>query len=494
MATIHVGCLPGPFEFARTVAIKELHKHLLGDPSVLAMFVDEARLASKINHPNVVPVLDVVHEGSHVYLVMEYVHGESLARALAESVARHEPIPPAVVSAIVIDGLRGLHAAHELADASGSSLGLVHRDVSPQNLLIGADGLTRLVDFGIAKARDRIFSTQGTELRGKVPYMAPEQVLSRAVDHRADLWAAGVVLWEALTGRSLFATSSPGGTIRQILEGDVAAPSSVDPTLACFDALMPRILTQDPNARFDTAAAFADAIAAACFPATAAEVGKWLERVSGKALAERRALCNQMEAALRGRTEDRARSESPVQGTASSRSSADVATAVSIARSVVASPPLEASSDARASGERNEDAREPSAAPAPPTTRARRWWVLASGLLVAAAALGGRLLTSSAVEPGAAPLAAAAAPAPTPSAKAITSDGAVEELAAGATPLIAPTHKTAGTTPRPSQSRVPASVSATRTAPPLNEPPDCSPPYTIGPAPDFIKRPKRECL
>ncbi len=272
MATIYLGVLPGPFGFARTVAIKQLHRHLLGDAVVRAMFVDEARIASRISHPSVVPVLDVVHEDDDVFLVMDYVHGESLARALVQC-AR---VPAPIASAIVIDGLRGLHAAHELRDPRGELLNLVHRDVSPHNLLVGADGTTRLVDFGIAKARDRIHSTQGSELRGKVPYMAPEQVLAQPVDRRADVWAAGVVLWEALTGHALFHAESAAAIIHQIVSEAPPPPSSMHPDLAPFDALLRRVLCRSPDARIATAAELADAIAEACRPASAAEVARWL--------------------------------------------------------------------------------------------------------------------------------------------------------------------------------------------------------------------------
>ena len=158
MATVHFGRLLGPVGFSRTVAIKRLHPQLARDPDFVAMFVDEARLAARIRHPNVVPTLDVVATEGELFLVMDYVPGESLSRLLRASRASGL-VPPRIASAIFCGALHGLHAAHEATDERGTPLGIVHRDVSPQNILIGSDGVPRVLDFGVAMAAGRAQAT-----------------------------------------------------------------------------------------------------------------------------------------------------------------------------------------------------------------------------------------------------------------------------------------------------------------------------------------------
>jgi eukaryotic-like serine/threonine-protein kinase len=171
MGAVHLARLRGARGFARTVAIKRLHPHVARDPDVLAMFLDEAHLAARVRHPNVVATLDVVAQGDEVFLVMEYVEGESLSR-----LQKTPEIPLAIASAIVCDMLHGLHAAHEAVSERGEPLQIVHRDVSPQNILVGLDGATRVVDFGIAKAASRLQTTRDGVIKGKLRYMAPEQI------------------------------------------------------------------------------------------------------------------------------------------------------------------------------------------------------------------------------------------------------------------------------------------------------------------------------
>src|SRR5687767_6563935 len=190
MARVHLGRLMGPAGFARTVAIKRLHEGLARSPEAAATLLDEARLAARVQHPNVVAILDVLAVDGELTLVMEYVHGESLAVLLRAARARGEVVPPPVAVQIVREVLAGLHAAHEARSEAGEPLGLVHRDVSPQNILVGLDGAARVFDFGIAKAAGRYQETATGQLKGKVSYMAPEQLLGQAVDRRADVFAA----------------------------------------------------------------------------------------------------------------------------------------------------------------------------------------------------------------------------------------------------------------------------------------------------------------
>src|SRR3984885_9026799 len=204
MATVHLGRMRGGGGFARTVAIKRLHAQYAKDPDFFAMLLDEGRLAASIHHPNVVATLDVVASGDDLFVVMEYLHGAPLNTILRDTVRRGERIPPPVAAAIVAGALRGLHAAHEARDAGGALLGVVHRDVSPQNILVGVDGTARVLDFGIAKARGRAHATATGQIKGKFAYMPPEQLHGEELDRRADVYAAGVVLWESLVGGRLF--------------------------------------------------------------------------------------------------------------------------------------------------------------------------------------------------------------------------------------------------------------------------------------------------
>ena len=184
--------------FQRFVAIKRLHPHLASEEEFIEMFLDEARLAAGIHHPHVVPILEVGQSESGYYLVMEYIEGDTLARLMARSLARAQPIPRSVLIRIVLDALAGLHAAHELLDPDGQPVHLVHRDVSPQNVLVGVDGCSRITDFGVAHAASRLQNTRADRLKGKLAYMSPEQARAGEVDRRADVFAMGIILWEVL--------------------------------------------------------------------------------------------------------------------------------------------------------------------------------------------------------------------------------------------------------------------------------------------------------
>ena len=187
MATIHLGCLMGQVGFARVVAIKKLHPHLAKDPEFVAMFLDEARVAAGVRHPNVVSTLDVVATDGELFLVMDYVEGDSLSRLLRAARRKNELLPPPLVSSVMTGVLYGLHAAHTAKDERGQSLSIVHRDVSPQNVLVGVDGVARVVDFGVAKASRRLMETEAGRMKGKFAYMAPEQVRQDTLDQRADV-------------------------------------------------------------------------------------------------------------------------------------------------------------------------------------------------------------------------------------------------------------------------------------------------------------------
>jgi serine/threonine protein kinase len=286
MATVYLARITGVGGFQRFVALKRLHPHLALDAEFVEMFLDEARLAASIHHTNVVPILEVnANQAIGYYLVMEYIEGDTLARVLARAAQQGQRVPLPIVLRISLDLLAGLHAAHELRDGSGQPVNLVHRDVSPQNVLVGFDGIARITDFGVARAATRLSATRVGQLKGKIAYMAPEQAQGMdEVDRRADLFSAGVVIWEALTARRLFKAENEAATLARVMATAVPALSSVAPEIdsALSDAVM-RALAREPSARYSSAAEFADALEAAVADsvkvATPRELGAYVERL-----------------------------------------------------------------------------------------------------------------------------------------------------------------------------------------------------------------------
>lgn len=290
MASIHIGRLLGPVGFSRTVAIKRLHAQFAKDPEFVTMFLDEARLAARIRHPNVVPTIDVVATEGELFLVMDYIQGVSLAQLARNMQAADTLVPQEIVRAIMSGVLHGLHAAHEAKNERGEPLGIVHRDVSPQNILVGADGVARLIDFGIAKAIGRCHVTRDRYLKGKLSYMAPEQIDNASVDQRTDVYAASVVLWELLTGRRLFDADTEPSKLVRVLTSAVARPSSIVPAIpASLDALVLRGMNRDPKRRFASARELALALEASGRMASPSKVGAWVEATAHEQLAARAA-------------------------------------------------------------------------------------------------------------------------------------------------------------------------------------------------------------
>lgn len=293
MATVCLGRLLGDASFSRVVAIKRPFPRYATDPAFVTMFLDEARLAARVRHPNVVSTLEVVTQDDEIFLVMDYVAGETLANLLSAARARSEPIEPALASAIMEGLLEGLHAAHTATDAEGRPLGIVHRDVSPQNVLVGTDGVVRVVDFGVAKGLGRAQSTGAGEIKGKVVYMPPEQMGGGTVDARTDVWAAGAVLWELLAGRRLFGEADEA--MRFHAGAEIAPPDAVSGRATALDAVAMRALARDPGDRFPSARAMLMAIERAAQPAPARRVAQWVDRLAGEALARRARLVREVE-------------------------------------------------------------------------------------------------------------------------------------------------------------------------------------------------------
>jgi serine/threonine-protein kinase len=290
MASIHLGRQIGDAGFVRTVAIKRLHPQFARDPGFVAMLLDEARLASRIQHPCVVSPTDVVSSEGELFVVMDYVAGESLGRLTDATHEIEERVSLPIVCRVLVDVLHGLHAAHDACDERGQPLCIVHRDVSPQNILVGVDGRARVIDFGVAKAAVRSQTTREGELKGKLAYMAPEQIQDHEVDRRCDVYAASVVLWEMLAHRPLFRAGSEGALLGKVMEGAVVPPSRHDSRIpADLDRIVVRGLARDPEARFATAGQLAAAIEAAVGLAAESEVAAWVRRVRGAEIDQRSA-------------------------------------------------------------------------------------------------------------------------------------------------------------------------------------------------------------
>ncbi len=302
MATVYLGRAVAEGGFERLVAIKVMHPHIAEKPEFEAMFLDEARLAASIRHPNVVSTIDVKNSGEAMFLVMEYIEGASLSELMRSARKRAMALSPRVVLRIVLDACSGLHAAHEACDEHGGRLGFVHRDVSPQNVLVGRDGIAKIADFGVAKSNQAVAEKTATGvLKGKVSYMAPEYVRGRDIDRRADVFSMAVVAWEALAGRSLFARENELMTMQAVATDAVPPLSDVVPTLGTlFDDVFERALHKDPDQRIATMAGLADAVRRAAerqeLVASANEVAEVVEFLFGKMLDVRRERTRRAEA------------------------------------------------------------------------------------------------------------------------------------------------------------------------------------------------------
>jgi eukaryotic-like serine/threonine-protein kinase len=301
MGKVHLGILSSKGGFSRLVAIKALHSQYARDPDVRSMFLDEARLVASIRHPNVASTLDVLEEEGELFLVMDYVHGLPLSQIVRDMKNEGAFLPIPIVSAVLVDALWGLHAAHEARAPNGTALNIVHRDVSPQNIMVGNDGLARVLDFGVAHAADRLQQTVPGQIKGKASYMAPEQATGRGVDRRADIYGAGIVLWEALAGARPFTGPSFSAVVLSHLHESPRPPSGLRPEIPpALDAIVLRALEKDPDARFATAQEMADAIERAVGRASRFEVSAWLQSVEAAFFADRNALLERWTAADAG--------------------------------------------------------------------------------------------------------------------------------------------------------------------------------------------------
>src|SRR5580692_2855373 len=218
MADVFLALSRGPMGFSKLVVLKRLRRALADDKGFRNMFLDEARLAARLNHPNVVHTHEVGEDKGNYFIAMEYLEGQSLNKVIHELSKRGETLPELVCARIISDALAGLHYAHELKDFDGTPLDIIHRDVSPHNVFVTYDGQVKLVDFGIAKAALSQVQTEVGVLKGKVAYMAPEQAMGTDVDGRADIFAMGIVLWELLAQERLMTGESAAATLLRLLQ------------------------------------------------------------------------------------------------------------------------------------------------------------------------------------------------------------------------------------------------------------------------------------
>jgi serine/threonine protein kinase len=490
MATVYFGRLRGAGGFSRPVAIKRLHPHFAKTPRFVDAFLDEARLAAQIRHPNVVPTLDVVNESGELLLVMEYIVGASLSElwdietAFGTGGAR---IAPGIAASVVAGALHGLHAAHEAKDDDGHALSIVHRDVSPHNIIVGDDGVARVLDFGVAKAEQRIRTTNPGEVKGKLAYMAPEQIMLEQASPRSDIYAAGVVLWEALTGQWLFRADNHGALISKILGDEVKPPSSFAPEVTpALDAIVMRALSRNAEERFESAEAFAHALEANGTAASTREVATWVTKTAGEAMARRAAHAAAVERArpsstdvLWEVTDDSALEPKSERGESTTTSDAPASASVPL--------PATAATDVAASVRID---------PAPPERRRSAWAALLFLAFAAFAGVAWFLAGARPKEP------TRAAP---PSVPSVASAGTTVAPNAASAPTATPAQLAsssdaaspppASASPAPLPKHVPPHITALppRPQPPPPPPhPDCSPPFTMDS--DGIKHLKRECL
>jgi serine/threonine-protein kinase len=507
MATVHFGRLSGPVGFSRTVAIKRLHANFATDPEFVAMFLDEARLAARISHPNVVPTLDVVATGGEVFIVLEYVSGESLGKLWRAHVAKNERIPIPYSLAILANALHGLHAAHEVRDEQGQPLGIVHRDVSPQNIIVGTDGVARVLDFGVAKAAGRLQETGDSgALKGKIAYMAPEQITGGNVSRLTDVYAAAVVLWELLAGRRLIDGENDAQRAAKIL-GSVNAPvfeppSRYNPEVSpALDELVLRGLAWPPSARFATAKEMAGHLERSGGLVSATEIGDWVGRLAGPALQERAGRLHAIEASTgRGKTYDMPSTSDLALGPGVARAGVTGAGigVVDTEQTVAAAPPVFVEE------------------PAPESRRRSRGLAVAlvvMGMLALVGLVAGSLAWRGRSTAAATPsLAAAPRPAVAPGGTSEIAPGADGTITTGSTPSASASASASASSASASapSSATPASSAgagakaaggktkgtphtintAARTTTP--KPPDCDPPYVIDA--ENHKVYKRECL
>ncbi len=322
---VHLGRPIGPTDFECVVALKRVHAAMARDADFVATFREENRMLAQIHHPNVALALDVVEDGDELLLVLEYVHGQSLDALIRQARDSAEPIPIEICVAIAVDVLEGLHAAHVATTPSGEPLGIVHRDIAPQNILVGCDGVSRILDFGVAKAGTSRNVTRTGYIEGKLGYLAPEYLLGQRPDLRVDLYGVAVVLWELLASAPLYQCESEVETLKALVSGKVPRLSTLAARSvpAPLERVVLRGLSCEPSARFASAREMALALQEVADNAQPAEVGDWvIELAHGPLVVRSRQLARAENCPLGN--EDRTKLKLSAQGSESAASSTAV--------------------------------------------------------------------------------------------------------------------------------------------------------------------------
>jgi serine/threonine protein kinase len=261
MGDVYLAVAQGPIGFNKLLVVKELRHRALEDPAQVMMFMDEARLTGRLNHPNVVQTIEVGEDGPRRFIAMEYLDGQPLSRILLQAKKRGTPVPRSMLFRVVLDVLTALDYAHRLADFDGTPLQVVHRDVSPQNIFVTYEGQVKLIDFGVAKTAISEHETSSGILKGKIRYMAPEQATGQPIDRRADIFAAGVLLWEAAAGAGPWVDAQDASVLRGLMTGVIPRLRAVRPDVDTeIASIVDRAMSAEPAARFPTASAMRDAL------------------------------------------------------------------------------------------------------------------------------------------------------------------------------------------------------------------------------------------
>jgi eukaryotic-like serine/threonine-protein kinase len=482
MATVYFARQRGAGGFSKAVAIKRMRPDLVHQREFVDLFVDEARLASRVRHANVVSVIDVVASGDELLLVMEYFHGESLSRLLRACAFAKKRVPPAIAVALVCNVLHGLHAAHEAKGEKGEPLGIVHRDVSPQNVIVGVDGVARVADFGIARAAGQIHATDEGKTRGKAGYSAPEQLRGGPVTRKIDLFAACVLLWEILVGRRLFEGESQAAVITAVLTEPIEAPGLYAPELPGeLDDVILRGLDRDPKRRPETALELAAALARAVAPAGPALVSAWVIDLAGEDLEKREEVVRRIEAGL-----DEASADAPALVAVPAPSSSST-TAGASASGEAQGPLADAAADPLGTGSLA-TSRSPSEAP--PSRRSRALPIALGVAALALAALAGASIVARPTTIGSPP----ALPSTSPSVARPEAPTAAVPSSPEVVPVAAPSASGVVRLPQRPSPTLPlrASVAHPVSAPSRPKSKRCEPPYDLDPAGRKIFR--VECL
>ena len=312
MAQIYLARQSGPEGFEKLLVVKRILPHLAENEDFITMFLDEARIAARLNHPNIVQIFDLGAQDDSFFIAMEYIHGEDVRRVWKHAERLGEALPIALICRVIIEACAGLDYAHKKTDPSGRPLGIVHRDISPQNILVSFEGGVKVVDFGIAKAADQATVTRSGVLKGKYSYMSPEQASGQPIDHRTDIFALGVVMYELLTGSRLFKRPSDIQTLNAVIECKVPRPSEVSRRVpADLETLVLKALARDRNHRFTDARqlgnALEDWLLSNKLPSSSTALAEFMQRLYAERLAR-----EQEEGRLLVETVEASRGEEPL--------------------------------------------------------------------------------------------------------------------------------------------------------------------------------------